>query len=81
MKAHRDRKRCRMHLSDEVRFYLTDLSIPQKTVDVKFIFNIINNRVSIKVFGNFSGFVVVKGACAFHLTSPFSRTTTAWLLG
>ena len=67
MKAHQDRSRCRIHQSDEVRFYFTDLSIIQKTVDVKFIFNIINNRVSIKVFGNFSGFVVVKGTYAFHL--------------
>ena len=39
MKAHRDRKRCRMHLSDEVRFTSLLLMITQKTGDVKFIFN------------------------------------------
>ena len=65
MKARRDRKRCRMHLSDEVRFYLTDLSIPQKTVEVKFIFNIINNRVSIKTFRNFSGSLLPKNLLPF----------------
>lgn len=38
MKADQDRKRGRIPLSDEVRFYSTDLSIPEKTVDGKFIF-------------------------------------------
>ena len=63
MKAHQDRSRRIIHLSDEVRFTLLIQVYHKKTAGVKFIFNIINNRVSIKVFGNLSSLVVVKGPC------------------